>query len=162
MGTFITNINICFSVAANVANTRNILLKPMECPSTDTETSAEKNSEDQIKQSDSSNTHNLVVPGDPSIPLRLKGLHSNGLDGDLVLHKEDNNYTSSRLSKGQGLTNDDSIDEYLYVESTCLVNVDPLTKSSTIVTHLSSVEEEDDISTNQDIINDDGKNTYWK
>ena len=136
-------------------------MKPIESPSTDLENLTDKENKDQITQSESKNSHNLVVPGQCNIPLRLEGLHSNGLDGDLVLHKEETNCTSSRLGKSQGLPNHDSIEEECPVaEYTCLVNTDPLTKSSTIVTQLSSIEEQEDFSINPNIINDDGKHFY--
>ena len=134
------------------------MLKPIGSPSTDLEDLTEKENKDQTRQSEYKNTHNLDVPGECNIPLRLKGLHSNGLDGDLVLHKEENNCTISRLQQNQGLLQHDSIEEeYPIAENTCLVSSDPLTKSSTVVTRLSSVEEEGDNQINRNIINDDGE-----
>ena len=138
-------LNLSFSVAANVANTRNIVIKPMEYPSNNNETSEKKPSENHVKHSDLQNTHNLVVP----------------VEGDLVLHKEENYYNGDRRKQSQEISNDDGIDEYHHAESICLVNVDRLRKSGTIETHLSSVEEED-ISTDKDIMNDDGKTTHLK
>ena len=158
-------LNIYYSVAANVANTRNILLKPIESPSNDLETLTEEGeNNEQTNQIDCISTHNRDgVPGESSIPLQLRGLSSNGLDGELVLHKEENNYSSNSSRQGQGLPKDNNVEEGRYVENACLVNVDPLTKSSTIVTQLSSVhEEESDAMVNQDIINDDGKHFYTK
>ena len=118
-----------YSVAANVANTRNILLKPIEGSSTELERLTEQGSGNPMNKSE------LEIPRSISggqSNLQIKGLSSNGLDGDLVLHKEDSSCPKN--------------------------NVDPLTKSSTVVTHLSSVEEEEgDNGSSHDITNDDGK-----
>jgi len=139
------------------------LLKPIESPSADLETLTEEGvNKESIHQSESLSTHNRSgVPGESINALKLRGLSSNGLDGDLVLHKEENNYSRSRYRQGQGLTKESNDEDGHYEENACLVNVDPLTKSSTIVTQLSSVQEEEgDVSVNQDIINDDGKHSY--
>ena len=114
-------------MAANVANTRNILLKPIEGSSTELESLTEQGSGNAINKSELQNPR--TFPGGQS-NLQIKGLSSNGLDGDLVLHKEENNQ-----SKG---------------------SVDPLTKSSTIVTQLSSVQEEE----GDNGLNDDGKHYF--
>ena len=110
-----------------MANTRNILLKPIEGSSTELESLTEQGSGNPINKSESQIVGNLSR-GESN--LQIKGLSSNGLDGDLVLHKEENNQ-----SKG---------------------SVDPLTKSSTIVTQLSSVQEEE----GDNGINDDGKHYF--
>lgn len=119
--------HLSISVAANVANTRNILLKPIEGSSTELESLTEQGSGNPINKSELQNPR--TFSGGQS-NLQIKGLSSNGLDGDLVLHKEENNQ-----SKG---------------------SVDPLTKSSTIVTQLSSVQEEE----GDNGINDDGKHYF--
>ena len=111
-----------------MANTRNILLKPIEGSSTELESLTEQGSGNPINKSESQIVGNLSR-GESN--LQIKGLSSNGLDGDLVLHKEENNQSRT--------------------------NVDPLTKSSTIVTQLSSVQEEDA----DNGINDDGKNILF-
>ena len=111
-----------------MANTRNILLKPIEGSSTELESLTEQGSGNPINKSESQIVGNLSR-GESN--LQIKGLSSNGLDGDLVLHKEDNNQSRT--------------------------NVDPLTKSSTIVTQLSSVQEEE----SDNGINDDGKNVLF-
>ena len=111
-----------------MANTRNILLKPIEGSSTELESLTEQGSGNPINKSESQIVGNLSR-GESN--LQIKGLSSNGLDGDLVLHKEENNQSRT--------------------------NVDPLTKSSTIVTQLSSVQEEEA----DNGINDDGKNVLF-
>ena len=111
-----------------MANTRNILLKPIEGSSTELESLTEQGSGNPINKSESHIGGNLSR-GESN--LQIKGLSSNGLDGDLVLHKEENNQSST--------------------------NVNPLTKSSTIVTQLSSVQEEEA----DNGINDDGKNILF-
>lgn len=111
-----------------MANTRNILLKPIEGSSTELESLTEQGSGNPINKSESQIVGNLSR-GESN--LQIKGLSSNGLDGDLVLHKEENNQSRT--------------------------NVDPLTKSSTIVTQLSSVQEEEA----DNGINDDGKNILF-
>ena len=111
-----------------MANTRNILLKPIEGSSTELESLTEQGSGNPINKSESQINGNLSR-GESN--LQIKGLSSNGLDGDLVLHKEENNQSRT--------------------------NVDPLTKSSTIVTQLSSVQEEEA----DNGINDDGKNVLF-
>ena len=111
-----------------MANTRNILLKPIEGSSTELESLTEQGSGNPINKSESQIVGNLSR-GESN--LQIKGLSSNGLDGDLVLHKEENNQSRT--------------------------NVDPLTKSSTIVTQLSSVQEEE----TDNGINDDGKNVLF-
>ena len=111
-----------------MANTRNILLKPIEGSSTELESLTEQGSGNPINKSESQIVGNLSR-GESN--LQIKGLSSNGLDGDLVLHKEENNQSRT--------------------------NVDPLTKSSTIVTQLSSVQEEE----SDNGINDDGKNVLF-
>ena len=115
-----------------------------------------------MNQSESLSTNNRGgVSGESNNALRLRGLSSNGLDGDLVLHKEENHYSKSTSREGQGLSKESSVEDVHYEENACLVNVDPLTKSSTIVTQLSSVQEEEgDVSVNHEIINDDGKHSY--
>ena len=104
-------------------------MKPIEGSSTELESLTEQGSVNPINKSESDNPRG--ISGGQS-NLQIKGLSSNGLDGDLVLHKE---------------------------ESSCPKNnVDPLTKSSTVVTQLSSVEEEEgDNGSSHDITNDDGK-----
>ena len=111
-----------------MANTRNILLKPIEGSSTELESLTEQGSGNPINKSESQIVGNLSR-GESN--LQIKGLSSNGLDGDLVLHKEENNQSRT--------------------------NVDPMTKSSTIVTQLSSVQEEEA----DNGINDDGKNILF-
>ena len=110
-----------------MANTRNILLKPIEGSSTELESLTEQGSGNPISKSESQISRS-ISGGESN--LQIKGLSSNGLDGDLVLHKEENNQSRS--------------------------NVDPLTKSSTIVTQLSSVQEED----TDNGIYDDGKDNF--
>ena len=139
------------------------MLKPIESPSTDLETLTEEGgNKASTNQSESLSTHNRSgVSGESNNALRLRGLSSNGLDGDLVLHKEENNYSRSKYRQGQGLSKECNVEDGHYDENACLVNVDPLTKSSTIVTQLSSVQEEEgDVLVTQDIINDDGKHSY--
>ena len=105
------------------------MLKPIEGSSTELESLTEQGSGNPINKSESQIVGNLSR-GESN--LQIKGLSSNGLDGDLVLHKEENNQSRA--------------------------NVDPLTKSSTIVTQLSSVQEEEA----DNGINDDGKNIFFK
>ena len=104
------------------------MLKPIEGSSTELESLTEQGSGNPINKSEPQIVGNLSR-GESN--LQIKGLSSNGLDGDLVLHKEDNNQSRT--------------------------NVDPLTKSSTIVTQLSSVQEEE----SDNGINDDGKNVLF-
>ena len=102
-------------------------MKPIEGTSTELESLTEQVSGNPMNKSELENSRS--ISGGQS-NLQIKGLSSNGLDGDLVLHKEENNQ-----SKG---------------------SVDPLTKSSTIVTQLSSVQEEE----GDNGINDDGKHYF--
>ena len=114
------------------------------------------------KEHESINSNKLSAPEEAGIPLRVTGLTSNGLDGDLVLHNAENKYNKNKIKFGQHPSQEDSIeeeDESHSLENTTPIGVDHLTKSSTTMTHLSAVAEEDnDISSkNQDMDNDDGK-----
>ena len=118
--------------------------------------------DNENKEQDSLNSNKLSVPEEAGIQLRLTGLTSNGLDGDLVLHNAENKYNKNKIKFGQNPSQEDSIeeeDESHTLENTTPIGVDQLTKSSTTMTHLSAVAEEDnDISSkNQDMDNDDGK-----
>ena len=107
-------------------------MKPIEGSSTELESLTEQGSVNPINKSESDNPRG--ISGGQS-NLQIKGLSSNGLDGDLVLHKEENSCSK--------------------------IIVDPLTKSSTVVTQLSSVEEEEgDNGCSHDITNDDGKHYF--
>ena len=135
--------------------------KTVESPSSQLEGLAGEGIKNQINRSESIDSHKSDNPGESNIlPLLLKRLRSNGLDGDLVLHKEENNYSRSRLRQVQGLPKDGIIEDS--VQNTCLVNVDPLTKSSTIITDLSPGEEGGAVLNNQDVINDDGNHSSRK
>ena len=145
-----------FSVAANVASTRNILLKPVEDKSA---MDLEVLTDNENKEHESLNSNKLSVPEEAP---RVTGLTSNGLDGDLVLHNAEIKHSKNKIKFGQHPSQEDSIeeeDESHSLENTTPIGVDHLTKSSTTMTHLSAVAEEDnDISsTKQDMDNDDGK-----
>ena len=152
-----------FSVAANVASTRNILLKPVEDKSA---MDLEVLTDNENKEHESLNSNKLSVPEEAGIPLRVTGLTSNGLDGDLVLHNAENKYNKNKIKFGQHPSQEDSIeeeDESHSLENTTPIGVDHLTKSSTTMTHLSAVAEEDNDmpSTKQDMDNDDGKHFIY-